>query len=198
MLECLERYAIRGVWAGTATLTPMSLRLAELLNPELLVAFEENRLMTYAWEVDGLSPVHVSLVLICRKDRRQMTLGASARLDLDIGLKHALCEAVSVRAALSNGMSRIDQRFTQAIISARHQTAFVSFLEELESNDKPSPSAPINDISTFVAERFGIPPVLVDIPSMGEQTVVKAVIPTEDFLLPRTAGRYILSPGYLE
>lgn len=197
VLECLERHALRRVWAGAATLRPMSGRLGETLSTELMAALDENKLLVHAWNINGLRPVHVSLVLICRKDCQQVTFGAGASFDVDTALTHALCEGISVRAALSNSSSGSDPRFRQAALSARHQAAFISFLKDLETDDS-APEMPLDDISSLVERCFGVPPVLVDVPSLGDQKVVKSVIPRVDFLIPRTASRYILTPGYLE
>ncbi len=199
MLECLERYAIRQVWAGTAGLAPATEQLRGLMPPGLVAVFEAQQLAAHAWHVIDLSPVCVSLVLVGRKDRAQATFGAGAGFDSKAVLVHALHEAIMVRAALANRANQTDREFQRGVRSARHQEAFLSYLGDLQghtTNDNGSITP--SDLPAFVEERFGVAPLLVDVPSVDAHTVVKAVIPSADFLIPRSAGDYVLAPGYLE
>jgi hypothetical protein len=167
--------------------------------PGLVAAFDGQQLAAHAWHVSELSPVRVSLVLVGRKDRAQATFGAGAGFDDDVVLMHALHEAVMVRAALGNRANWSDPEFQRGARSARHQRAFLAYLGELEgpaANDNGPITA--RDLPAFVEERFGVAPLLVDVPSLDAHAVVKAVIPAADFLIPRSAGDYVLAPGYLE
>lgn len=203
IFECLERYAIRRVWNGTATLRPATERLSELMPPGLTSAFANRQLVAYAWTVREMTPVHVALALVGRKDRAQATFGAGAGFDEDRALVHALHEAVMVRASLGNRANRDTPEFQRGARSARHQEAFLTYLRDLESpagdngatnHDTVTPS----DLPAFVEERFGVAPLLIDVPSLNGDAVVKAVIPSAEFLTPRSGGEYIIAPGYLE
>jgi ribosomal protein S12 methylthiotransferase accessory factor YcaO len=199
ILECLERNAIRQVWAGTASLAPATDELRDLMPPGLAAAFEAQKLAAHAWHVSSLSPIRVSLVLVGRQDRAQATLGAGVGFDADAVLMHALQEAVSVRAALANRANANDPEFQRGVRAARHQAAFLSYLGDLEAPPPPvEGSVDPSTLPAFVEERFGVAPVLVDVPSLDALAVVKAVIPSADFLIPRHTGQYVLAPGYLE
>jgi len=199
IVECLERHAIRRVWAGTAVLAPATERLRGVIPPGLAAALAAQKLTVQAWTVSELSPVQVSLVLVGREDRAQATFGAGAGFDPDDVLMHALREAISVRAALANRANGSDHEFQRAARSARHQEAFLSYLRDLEVPETAgSGTIAPSDLPALVEERFGVAPLLVDVPSVDTLAVVKAVIPAADFLIPRSAGDYFVAPGYLE
>jgi ribosomal protein S12 methylthiotransferase accessory factor YcaO len=207
MLECLERYALRRVWAGTAGLEPATEQLCSVMSRGLVEALEGQRLVAHAWHVREKSPVRVSLVLVARTDRSQATFGAGAAfMEADAGrvLMHALHEAIMVRASLSSRANQGEREVQRGIRSSRHQEAFLTYLRNLEA---PEPAidgtvsgraASLPDLAALVEERFGVAPLLVDVPSMDSLAVVKAIVPTADFLIPRSDGDYILRPGYLE
>jgi len=207
ILECLERYALRRVWAGTATLEPATEQLCGAMPPGLVEAFEKLRLVAHAWHVREMSPVRVSLVLVARTDRSQATFGAGAAfvgVDDSSVLMHALHEAIMVRASLSSRANQGEREVQRGIRSSRHQEAFLTYLRNLEAPE-PAVDAAVNgdapglsDVVAMIEERFGVAPVLVDVPSLDTLAVVKAVVPTADFLIPRSDGDYILRPGYLE
>jgi len=207
ILECVERYALRRVWAGTATLEPATEQLCGAMPPGLVEAFGKLRLVAHAWHVREMSQVRVSLVLLARTDRSQATFGAGAAFaGVDDGrvLMHALHEAVMVRASLSSRTNQNEREVQRGIRSSRHQEAFLTYLRNLEAPapvvdgtaDVSAPSVP--DLAAMVEERFGVAPLLVDVPSLDTLAVVKAVVPTAEFLIPRSDGDYILRPGYLE
>ena len=151
-----------------------------------------------------MAPLHVTLVLVGREDRAQATFGAGAGFDQDYALAHALREAVMVRASLGSRANRNEPEFQRGARSARHQEAFLSYLRDLETpagDDAPaSGSAPLtpSGLPALVEQRFGVSPLLVDVPSVNANAVVKAVIPTAEFLTPRSGGDYIFAPGYLD
>lgn len=204
VLECLERRALRRVWAGLARLEPATEPLRALMPAGLVDAFERQRLVAHAWHVRDDTPAHVALALVGRKDRAQATFGAGAGFDDARVLLHALHEAVMVRAALSNRASQYERDFRRGVRSARHQEAFLAYLRELERPLPGAPDAPSSragaaaELPALVEERFGVSPLLIDIPSVGPGSVVKAVIPKAEFLIPRSDGEYVLAPGYLE
>jgi ribosomal protein S12 methylthiotransferase accessory factor YcaO len=203
ILECLERYAIRRVWVGTATLEPATDRLRDLMPAGLATAFENRKLVAYAWSVREMAPVHVTLVLVGRKDRAQATFGAGVGFEEDRALTHALREAVMVRASLGNRANRNEREFQRGARAARHQEAFLTYLRELETPADESEatnrrSITPADLPVHVEERFGVAPLLIDVPSLNANAVVKAVIPSAEFLTPRSGGDYIFAPGYLD
>jgi ribosomal protein S12 methylthiotransferase accessory factor YcaO len=205
ILECLERHAIRQVWAGTATLEAATERLRALMPPGLTAAFDRQQLVAYAWHVNGLSPVRVTLVLVGRKDRAQATFGAGAGFDDERVLMHALYEAVMVRAALGSRANQNEREFQRGARSARHQEAFLTYLRTLEApaaaagnGTNHNGTVAEQDLPAFVEQRFGVAPLLVDVPSFDSNAVVKAIIPTAEFLIPRSDGDYVLAPGYLD
>jgi len=204
ILECLERQAIRRVWAGTVTLAPATERLGELIPPGLAKALADRQLVVHAWSVREMAPIHVTLVLVGRHDRAQATFGAGAGFTQGPALLHALHEAVMVRASLGNPVNRSEPEFLRGARSAGHQEAFLSFLRHLEKpvdeGEASNPPAAITptELPAFVEERFGVAPLLIDVPSVNSTAVVKAVIPSAEFLTPRSGGDYIVAPGYLE
>ncbi len=203
ILECLERLAIRRVWAGTVTLEPVSDRLEELMTPGLAKALADRQLAVHAWVVREMAPIEVTLVMVGRRDRAQATFGAGAGFERDPALLHALHEAVMVRVSLGNPANRSEPEFLRGARSAAHQEAFLTFLRTLE---RPSGEGAVADpptitsaeLPSFVEERFGVAPLLIDVPSLNAIAVVKAVIPSAEFLTPRPGGDYIVAPGYLE
>lgn len=201
ILECLERQAIRRVWAGTVTLEPATEQLAELIPPGLAKALADRRLVAHAWGVREMAPIHVTLVLVGRHDRAQATFGAGAGFTQGPALLHALHEAVMVRASLGNPVNRSEPEFLRGARSAGHQEAFLSFLRHLEKpvGEASDPAAITpSELPAFVEDRFGVAPLLIDVPSVNATAVVKAVIPSAEFLTPRSGGDYIVAPGYLE
>lgn len=209
ILECLERYAIRRVWDGTATLARATDRLHEHLPAGLAAAFAQRQLVAHAWIVREAAPLQVTLVLVGRTDRAQATFGAGVGFDQDDALAHALREAVMVRASLGSRANRHEREFQRGARSARHQEAFLAYLRDLEapdpdavtngdaSADESSPATAAG-LSALVEKRFGVAPLLVDVPSVNANSVVKAVIPAAEFLTPRSGGDYIFAPGYLD
>lgn len=203
ILECLERYAIRRVWTGTATLESATERLRDLMPPVLAMAFADRQLVVHAWSVPEMAPVHVTLVLVGRKDRAQATFGAGAGFEEDRALLHALHEAVMVRASLGNRANRNEREYQRGARSASHQEVFLTYLRNLErpaDESEATNRVPItpSDLPVLVEERFGVAPLLIDVPSLNADAVVKAVIPSAEFLTPRTGGDYICAPGYLD
>lgn len=201
ILECLERYAIRQIWAGTITLEAVTEQLNDSIPQGLAKALAERKLVAHAWRVREMAPVQVTLVLVGREDRAQATFGAGAGFSAEDALIHALHEAVMVRASLGNPANRKEPEFLRGARSAGHQDAFLTYLRALERPAGEAANPPTVTASTLpalVEERFGVAPLLIDVPSLNATAVVKAVIPSSEFLTPRTGGDYIITPGYLE
>jgi ribosomal protein S12 methylthiotransferase accessory factor len=204
LLECLERHAIRQVWAGTTALEPATDRIRGLMPSGLAAAFEKQRLVAHAWYVRALSPVCIVLALVGRGDRQQATFGAAAGFDPNRVLMHALREAIMVRAALSSRENQNEREFQRGARAARHQDTFLSYLRSLEAPATAGDGAGERtsicaaDLPAFIEERFGVAPLLVDVPSLDSRAVVKAIVPSAEFLIPRSDGDYLVAPGYLE
>ena len=199
ILECLERQVIRRVWAGTVTLEPATERIRDLMPPGLAKALADRQLVVHAWSVREIAPIEVTLVLVGRHDRAQATFGAGAGFERESALLHALHEAVMVRASLGSPASRNEPEFLRGARSAGHQETFLTFLHALErpADEREAAITPA-ELPAFIEERFGVAPLLIDVPSMNATAVVKAVIPSAEFLTPRSGGDYIVAPGYLE
>ncbi len=199
LLECLERHAVRRVWHGSTALAPADALVATAAGPRLDGELRRARLHPRAWLVATDLPVVVALVAVTRSDRQQITFGACARLAGDevAAVRHALHEAISVRAALAGDSAATETAAPRRL--ALRQDEFLRYLEGLvEHHVTPAPPAP-GGLEHAVEERFGVPVVRIPLPTQGASPVVRVVVPHEDFLVPRDShDRYALAPGYIE
>lgn len=199
ILECLERFAIRMLWAGSARTSAATDFLREILSKSLSQALAAHRLFVQAWRIVTPIPVPVFVALIGRCDKPQITMGAGCALDPQEALRHAFFEAVSVRAALASS-TRSSDRFAHARRSACLQRTFTAFLDDLSVTFPADHRNDVMDseVPGWIEEYFGVPAVVVHLPPINDRKVVKVVVPSPEFLIPRSTGEYLLAPGYLE
>lgn len=204
LLESLERHAVRSVWRGTARIVRADHRVADALPAPLLRQLDTQRLRVRAWRVLTDVPVAAVLAAVVRTDKQQITFGACARRPDDdrAALLHAVCEAVSVRAALANTASDPEELALPRRM-ARRQNDFLDHLGSLEAPDDadgaPDTAVPPPGLDHEVRRRFGVAPVSVDLTPGADPAVVRVVVPHPEFLVPRDSERdYALSPGYIE
>ena len=198
LFECFERHAVRGVWQGRNRLVNRTDQLMDLMSAGLRTEFERQRLFAWAWMISDSAPLACSILAIARSDRPQVTLGASAGMDSNRSLLHALHEAVSVRAALASRHAN-SRMFRQARRSTRHQRALLEYFSALETS--ASPQFGLDDDSALerlTAERLTVEPIVVDLNPVNGRHVLKVVIPQPDYVLSPLTREYLMSPGYME
>lgn len=199
--ECLERYAIRQVWSGTTELIPLTAELEQAVPEPLATSMRRHGLSASAWLVAAVLPAAVVVVMVGSAQGRA-TFGASCSPSVESGLRHALCEAVAVRAAfassskLRDSFATPDDEVDHGLRASAFQDAFAAFLRRLTV---PGGAATVPAIETCaVAALAGRDPVVVDLGRHDDLHVVKVVVPAADFFVPRRARGYVLNPGYLE
>jgi ribosomal protein S12 methylthiotransferase accessory factor YcaO len=202
--ECLERYAVRRVWSATTALVPLTSELADAVPSGLRGALRRHGLRAYAWLVTATLPAAVVLVLV-GSERRRATFGASCRATAGEALRHALCEAVGVRAAfaapraLRDDFATPDDEVDHALRASSFQDAFLAFLRRLETATGPADHAVDGaDVVAYLQRERGVTPVVVDLGHRDGSHVVKVVVPAPEFFVPRRHRGYVLNPGYLE
>lgn len=210
--ECLERWAVRQVWSGTTALVEVTAELAAALPAGLAAALAAHGLAPRGWLVGAARPVPVVVVMVAGARGGRVTFGAACRASLADGLRHALCEAVGMRAALAGsraldgGLAAADGQVDLAVRASAFGSAFEAFLGQLAT---PPPGAgdpgedPVSggdgaDAVAFLRDRFGVEPVVVDLGSREGLHVVKVVVPAAEMFVPRHTSSYVLAPGYLE
>ena len=200
LLECLERHAVRGVWHGTTSVVGIDAQAQDCLPMELRDQLAAQNLRVRAWRIVGDVPACTVLAAVVRTDREQITFGACARKpgQIPLALLHAVCEAVSVRAALANTSSDPEELAVPRRM-ARRQGDFLAHLAALEATDPPAaPEEPV-DLEHEVHDRFGAGPVVIDLAPGTGPAVIRTVVPHPEFLVPRDSEHdYALSPGYIE
>jgi ribosomal protein S12 methylthiotransferase accessory factor YcaO len=199
--ECLERYAIRRVWSGRAELIRLTGELDDAVPDELSTALRRQGLSASAWLIASVLPVAVVVVMVGSTQRRA-TFGACCAPTIESGLRHALCEAIGVRAALASSRKLQDSFATpgdevdHALCASAFQDAFAAFLQRLTVSDDLT-DAPMIEAGA-VAHLEGKNPVVVDLGRHDDLHIVKVVVPAPEFFVPRRARGYVLNPGYLE
>jgi len=193
--ECLERYAIRQVWSGATELIPLAAELDRATPEPLVTSMRRHGLTASAWLVAAVLPVAVVVVMVGSAQRRA-TFGASCAPSIESGLRHALCEAVGVRAAFASSQklresyANPDDEVDHGLRASAFQDAFAAFLNRLTvPGDAPA-------IETDALA--GRNPVVIDLGRHDDLHVVKVVVPAPEFFVPRRARGYVLNPGYLE
>ncbi|MDA2810915.1 YcaO-like family protein [Nocardiopsis sp. RSe5-2] len=201
LLETLERHAVRRVWHGTARLEAVDAHLEPALPEGVRAELDRAGLAVRVWRIHDDLPVSAVLAAVLRRDKEQITFGACARraADLRPAVRHAVCEAVSVRAALANASSD-PAEVARPREMARRQNDFLDHLSAMEVPvAHPADPAATADLGAAVARRFGADPVAADLSPREGPPVVRVVIPHPEFLLPADSeSRYALSPGYIE
>jgi ribosomal protein S12 methylthiotransferase accessory factor YcaO len=208
--ECVERYAVRRIWSATTGLIPVTEHLDAAVPASLLAALRRHGLTAHAWLVDATLPAVVAVVMVASAQGR-VTFGASCARTLPDGLRHALCEAVSVRAAFAgpDGIKRNrvlpDEWVDYALRAASFQDAFLAFLRRLECAAPPAAglaaggaALPETDILAYLEDELQVTPTVFDLGRRAELHVVKVVVPAPEFFVSRRHRGYVLAPGYLE
>jgi len=202
--ECLERYAVRRVWSGTTRLADVTDHLRSAVPASLSRALDRHGLRAHAWLVGATLPAAVVVVMVS-SSRNRATFGSSCAPTLEDGLRHALCEAISVRAAfadangLKDNFTMADERVDYALRASSFQDAFLAFLRRLECTTDPGEGRGREiDIVAYLENEFHAAPVVFDLGRSGELHVVKVVVPSPQFFLPRRHCGHVLAPGYLE
>ena len=199
--ECVERYAVRRVWSADTDLVPLTKELDEAIPERALVSLRRHGLDASAWLVSAVLPLAVVVVMVGSAQRRA-TFGASCAPNIGDGLRHALCEAVGVRAAfaaprkLHDSFATPDDEVDHSVRASAFQDAFTAFLRRLEVPGDIGAS-PVTETDA-VAHLEPRNPVIVDLGHHDGRHVVKVVVPAPEFFVPRTARGYVLNPGYLE
>lgn len=199
LLECVERYELRKVWSGTARAVAIDQLLDEAFPRSLSSAMVDANLHARAWQIYSELPAFVVLVAITRTDREQITFGACARpyTERMNAMRHALYEAVSVRAALASRSWTPELDKLRAM--SHMQGAFERHLNDLTAMAPREPPGTKIKLASAIEHRFGVPPVGFHLPDVQGYTVARVCVPHEDFLIPRdSADRYVISPGYIE
>jgi ribosomal protein S12 methylthiotransferase accessory factor YcaO len=206
VLETVERHAVRRVWQGTATVVRLDAEPA--LPPPVRTQLHSAGLGVHAWRIHEDLPASVVLCAVARRDKEQITFGACARRGDLVGpaIRHAVCEAVSVRAALAN-TSADPQEVAHPRVMAARQNDFLDHLAAMEAGEESRPgdsgdtddSGNPADLGDAFEGRFGVRPVIVDLRPGADPAVIRAVVPHHEFLVPGDSeARYVLSPGYIE
>ncbi len=202
--ECLERYAVRRIWSGTTGLIPLTGELEAAIPGGLLESLRRNGLIADAWLVDATLPAAVLIVMVSGTNHRA-TFGSSCSPTLRDGLRHALCEAISVRAAFASSRSlrrnfaMPDHGVDHALRASSFQDAFLAFLRRLESTGEfDGGQVPQTDVLAYLERELHVRPVAVDFGRTDQLHVVKVVVPAPEFFVPRRHRGYVLNPGYLE
>jgi len=202
--ECLERYAVRCIWSGTTGLAPATEHLRAALPKGLVQALERRGLSAHAWLVGATLPAAVVVVMVASAQQR-VTFGSSCAATLPDALRHALCEAVSVRAALASpkGLKRNfampDERIDHVLRAASFQGAFLAFLRRLEYTPYPIESRVHEiDILAYLEHELHVAPVVFDLGQSDQLHVLKVILPSPEFFVPRRHCGFVLAPGYLE
>jgi ribosomal protein S12 methylthiotransferase accessory factor YcaO len=202
--ECLERYAVRRIWSGTTTLVPITHELSDAVPASLLRAMERHGLKADAWLVGATLPAAVVIVMVGSAKHR-VTFGASCGPTLQDGLRHALCEAVSVRAAfaaphhLRRNFAMSDGGVDYALRTSSFQEAFMAFMRRLQiTGEFDARQVRETDVFAYLDREMHVTPLVVDLGRSDGRHVVKVVVPAPKFFVPRSHRGYVLNPGYLE
>jgi ribosomal protein S12 methylthiotransferase accessory factor YcaO len=202
--ECVERYGVRRLWSGTTRVAELSDRLASVLPGEVVHALERHGLMPHAWLIGATLPA-ATVVVMLASARGRATFGSSCAATVEDGLRHAFCEAVSVRAALADSR-RLKRNFAMAADHVDHavrasvfQDAFLAFLRRLECAEEVNEGRLERvDVLTYLEREFHAEPAIVDLGPADQAHVVKVIVPLPEFFVRRDHRGYVLAPGYLE
>lgn len=204
--ECLERYAVRRVWSGTTGLVEITDQFLAAVPAGIVKALRRRGLSADAWLVAATLPAAVVIVMVGSRSHRA-TFGASCTRSVADGLRHALCEAISVRAAfaaakeLKRNFAMPAEQVDRAIRTSSFQSAFLAYLRRLECPaDTLAVQADVRfeDVAAGLGPGPGVTPAVVDLGCRDQRQVVKVVVPAPNFFVPRRDHGYVLAPGYLE
>lgn len=150
------------------------------------------------------------LAAVSRKDRQQITFGASCRpvTEGSAALEHAILEAISVRAALSGGRKAIGN-VDLVEIRRRANSMQWDFLDHLDyltcgsvsvSGIPASMRVADGHLVRAVHEEYRAPVALIELRvDNGTRVLTKAHVPHPAFQAPLpSVAKYVIDPGYLD